>query len=118
MEITGKLIKLLPTQSGEGKKGAWTKKDFVLETFGEYPKKVAFSSWNDKADIVMNKAIGTTLKVKFAPESREYNERWYTDLRAYLITDVNGNQTTSAASQNEAKPQQEPESEGEGDLPF
>ena len=118
MEITGKLIKLLPTQSGEGARGALTKQDFVIETFGEYPKKVAFSSWNDKADIVMGKPIGTTLKVKFTPESREYNERWYTDLRAYLITDANGNQTTSAVLQNEAKPQQEPESEESEDLPF
>ena len=115
MEITGKLIKLLPENSGEGRNKPWVNQTFVLETFGEYPKKVALLAWNERVDILKDKPIGTTLKVKFAPESREYNERWYTDLRAYLITDVNGNQTTSAAALPETPP--EPESE-EDEMPF
>ena len=85
LEIEGKLTKLLPVQTGEGRNGQWTKQDFVLETFGEYPKKICFSTWNDKAKDIQAFPVGSLLKISFAAESREYNERWYTDLRAYRI---------------------------------
>ena len=48
MEIKGKIIKLLAPQTGEGKNGKWTKQEYILETSGEYPKKVCFEIWNDK----------------------------------------------------------------------
>ena len=88
IEIEGKLIKTLPEVTGEGKNGTWVKVDFVIETFGEYPKTVCFTAWGDYADTAKNTAIGTVINVKFSPESREYNERWYTELRAYSIIKV------------------------------
>jgi hypothetical protein len=43
MQITGKLIKVLPLQSGISKTGSeWKKQDFVIETEGAYPKTVCF----------------------------------------------------------------------------
>ena len=38
MEITGKLIKLLPEVSGESQRGPWVRGGFVIETDGEYPR--------------------------------------------------------------------------------
>ncbi|MDP4265989.1 MAG: DUF3127 domain-containing protein [Bacteroidota bacterium] len=88
LEIEGKVIKILPEQTGQGRNGVWVKQDFVIETEGDYPKKICFSSWGDKAEIVKKLTPGSNVKVTFSPESREYNERWYTDLRAYRIEGV------------------------------
>jgi hypothetical protein len=86
LEITGKLLTLLPETTGQGKNGTWTKRDFVIETTTEqYPKKVCISAWGDKADGLRNVNIGDEIKVQFNIESREYNERWYTDIRAWRI---------------------------------
>jgi hypothetical protein len=32
LEISGKVIQILPEQTGTGKNGLWTKQDFVIET--------------------------------------------------------------------------------------
>ena len=86
LEIVGRIIKLLPEQSGSGKNGAWKKQEFIVETVGEqFPKKVCISAWGDKADLLQNFNVGEEIKVSFNVESREYNERWYTDVRAWRI---------------------------------
>lgn len=83
MEITGKIIKSLPEQSGTSKAGnAWKKKIYVLETTDAYPKQVAFDFFGDRVDqYPLN--IGDFVKISFDIESREFNERWYTDIRAW-----------------------------------
>ena len=44
MQINGKLINLLPLQTGQGKNGnEWKKQEFILETSGQYPKKVCIT---------------------------------------------------------------------------
>lgn len=86
MEITGKLIQLLPEVSGESARGPWVKGGFVIETEGDYPRKVAFITFGEER-VAMAKSIpmGTLVQVTFNPESREFNERWYTDLRASRV---------------------------------
>lgn len=84
MQLTGKLVQLLPAQSGQGKNGTWKKQEFILETEGQYPKKVCIAVWGDKADPKALQ-IGNTLKVDFDVESREYNGRWYTDVKAWKV---------------------------------
>ena len=84
MQITGKLIQLLPPQSGQGKNGTWKKQEVIIETGGQYPKKVCIAIWGDKADEKILK-VGNTLKIDFDVESREYNGRWYTDVKAWKV---------------------------------
>ncbi len=84
MQLTAKLIQLLPLQTGTGKNGQWKKQDIIVETEGQYPKKVCISIWGDK----VNEAVlqpGATLKIDFDVESREYNGRWYTDVKAWKV---------------------------------
>jgi len=50
MEIKGKIIAILPMQTGEGKNGTWKSLDAVIETDGQYPKKVVFNLFGDKID--------------------------------------------------------------------
>jgi hypothetical protein len=49
MEITGTVVSLLPMQSGQGKNGTWKKQEFILETPGQYPKKVCLSLMGRKS---------------------------------------------------------------------
>ncbi len=102
LEFEGNLIKVLQEVTGQGKNGAWVKQDFVLETEDQYPKKACFTAWGDKSAELKNFSLGDKLRVTFSVESREYNERWYTDLRAYRI-DLAGD-TPSAAVPTAARP--------------
>ena len=92
MELIAKLVKKLPQEMGEDKNGQWIKGAFIAETEvefpkeGEFPKKACFTVWGKK----MIKALDgikedDRIKVYFSVESREYNERWYTDLKVYRI---------------------------------
>lgn len=92
MEIIGKLLQKLPLQSGIGRTGnSWQKQEFVVETIEQYPKKVCANLWGDKVDMLDTVNIGDTVKVSFSLESREFNGKWYTDVKAWKIelsTDV------------------------------
>ena len=82
MEVTGKIFKVLEAQSGTSTKGEWKKQEFIIETEGQYPKKICITNWNDKADL-NNISEGTMVKVGIDLESKEYNDRWYTTARAW-----------------------------------
>ncbi len=84
MEINGKIIELLPVKSGESANGTWRKQEYILETEGQYPKKVCFMAWGDKIDEFGIKQ-GDNLVVSVDLESREFNGRWYTDVKAWKV---------------------------------
>jgi hypothetical protein len=84
MQLTAKLIQLLPLQTGTGKNGEWKKQDIIVETGDKFPKKICVSLWGDKIDDKKLR-IGNTLKIDFDVESREYNSRWYTDVKAWKV---------------------------------
>jgi len=84
MQLTAKLVQLLPLQKGTGKNGEWKKQDIIVETDGQYPKKVCISIWGDKIS-ESQLQIGATLNISFDVESREYNGRWYTDVKAWKV---------------------------------
>ncbi len=119
LEISGKLFQLLAEQSGSGKNGTWIKRDFVIETAENFPKKICLSAWAEKATEVANLSIGTELRVSFDVNSREYNGKWYTDLKAWKIDVLSGG---SAPSQGAPSGGNEPFgvsfSEEEDSLPF
>lgn len=81
METTGVLI-ADPTCTTYNGKNKW---DFVLEIPGKYPVKIAFTAWGDKGDALTTCTAGQELTVKANVESREYNGKWYTDVKAWSI---------------------------------
>lgn len=85
LDLTGTLIKVLPEVTGAGKNGNWVKQEFVLETEDQFPKKVCMSLWGDKVAEIKKYAIGDKLTASLNLESREYNERWYTEARAWRL---------------------------------
>ena len=108
MEVTGKLIQILPLQSGEGRNGIWKKQEIILESEGTPSKKLCVGLWNDK--IISDMAEGSMLKVSFEIESREYNGKWYTNLRGWKVEEA-------ASIAGIKSPVDEPKEEKE-DFPF
>lgn len=115
MQITAKLTQLLPLQTGTGKNGPWKKQDIIVETDATYPKKICISIWGDKIDTGQLQP-GNMLKIDFDVESREFNSRWYTDVKAWKI-EVAGSSLTAGPEKNTVN--LGPENTGNGDdLPF
>jgi len=86
MEITGKIIQVLPEVGGVSKAGnEWKKQEYVLETHDQYPKKVCFQIFG--ADKIAQAAIqpGEELTVSFDIDSREYQGRWFTSINAWKV---------------------------------
>lgn len=84
MNIKAKVVQLLPLQTGMGKNGQWRKQDIIVETEGQYPKKICISIWGDKIN-EKQLIIDNQLDIDFELESREFNGKWYTDIRAWKI---------------------------------
>lgn len=123
LEITGKLISILPVETGQGKNGPWTKQPFVIETQEQYPKKVCMSAWNDNAKTIQEIKPFSTVKVSISIESREWNGRWYTDIRSWKVEVVNAGAEMDRPVNNFAAPSAtmpaEMQSESQDDdLPF
>jgi hypothetical protein len=113
MEVKGKVIQLLPMQSGMGKKGQWKKQEFIIETQAQFPKKICLSAWGDKVD-QFNLAVGDMVSVAVDLESREYNGRWYTEARAWKL-EKTGQQSAPTADD---EPFFSQETSSVDDMPF
>jgi len=119
LEITGKITHILDPQSGTSANGDWKKQEFVIETENQYPKHIKFLCFGKAVDLVENLNIDDNVTVSFNLESREYNEKWYTDAKAWRI--VNNSPATKSKSVDpltESQRQLPDESTGSDDLPF
>jgi hypothetical protein len=85
MEITGEIIECLPVKSGQSANGEWRKQEYVLQTDGQYQKKICFMAWGEKIEQFAIQQ-GETVQVSIDLESREYNGRWYTDVKAWKVS--------------------------------
>ena len=120
MELSGKIIQILPEKSGESARGPWRKQEYILETKSEYPKTVCFMAWSDKIDEFAIKE-GENLLVSIDLESREYNDRWYTDVKAWKVSraDSPSDNAHSNSYENYDVPQSEEQATLDDDeIPF
>lgn len=86
MELTGKIIAVLPERGGISKAGnEWKIQEYVLETMEQYPRKMMFNVFGADRISQFNIQLGETLTVSFDIDSREYNGRWYNDIRAWKV---------------------------------
>lgn len=84
--ITGKIVKFLPKVEGESSKGPWVKAGLVIEYGDEYPTKAAFTIFGEqRLQQCAGLKEGMEVVVNYNPQSREYNDRWYTDLQCITI---------------------------------
>jgi len=98
MEVIGKIIHVLPPQSGTSQAGnQWKKQEYVLETEDAYPKKICFDFFGDRVDQFPLK-LGDRIRLSFDIESREYNGRWYTNIRGWKSEPADAQQMQQPAA--------------------
>jgi len=118
LEIIGRLIKKLPVQSGTSARGEWKKQEFVVETQESFPKKVCMNVWGvESVSDFARYSEGDLLKISINIESREYNQRWYTDIRAWRI-EKSVSESGSVPSSTPAMDSDFSGDDGADDLPF
>jgi len=117
LEITGKVIEILEEKSGEGKNGTWRKQEFILEIPGQYPKPVCVLQWGDNIDKFAVKE-GETVTAHIDVQSREFNGKWYTDVKAWRLERPQGGDSAGPAPASD-EPWPEPSgSDDDDELPF
>lgn len=87
LELEGRIARKMNVQSGTTARGAWSKQEFIFEyQEGSYPSQVCMHVWGDEKVRELDKyQVGDKVKVSFNLGSREYNGRWYTDVRVWRI---------------------------------
>ena len=126
MEATLTFIRLTNYQEGTSAKGPWKKQEAVFETRDQYPKTIAVSAFNAMADTLAACTPQQCYDVRFDIESREWNGKWYTDVRTFGIV---AHATVQAAQPPRSAPRpvqqapqmpldQQPGVEETDDLPF
>jgi len=87
MEIAGKIIAVLEARSGVSKTSGneWKTQEYVLETQEQFPRRMCFNVFGSDKISQFNIQVGEELTVSFDINAREYNGRWYNDIRAWKV---------------------------------
>lgn len=112
MEQTGILVRKWNERTGMSQRtgNTWRKAEFLLEVPGQYPSHISFTVADGQSGRIAHfeKHIGKTVTVSFDIEAREYNGRWYNDLRAWgcleYLAGKTAQQPQAEASQQEKAP--------------
>jgi len=96
MELTGKITNILPIQSGVGRNGnEWKKQEIIIQTEEQYPKSICITLWGNT--ISNNIKQDDKIKASVDIESREFNGKWYTTVKAWKI------ESLSVSNENEVE---------------
>ena len=123
MELTGKIIAVMPAKSGVSTKtgNSWMTQEYVIEVPGQYPKRCAFSVFGEERIKQFNIQSGEEITIQFDIEAREFNGRWYNDVRVYNVLRSQNQELASKIASQVANPFPKlidaPDSDGD-DLPF
>jgi len=86
MEIQGVLKQILKTESGTSKSGKdWQKQTIIIETADAYPKQIAVEVSEKALSRLQDYSEGMTITCSINIESREYNGKWFTSVKAWKI---------------------------------
>lgn len=85
MDFEGTVYKIMPVTKGTSARGEWQRQDVVFEmNEGSFARKICVTFFNKPDDVARLKE-GAAYTVSVNIESREYNGRWYTDIRAWRL---------------------------------
>ena len=98
MDVKGKIIAVQQLMTGEGRNGMWKKQEYVIEydQNSQYPRRMMFNLWGEKID-QHHIREGQLIKVSFDIDCREYNGRWYNDIRAWKVEADDGSMPADSA---------------------
>lgn len=85
-KIKGTLSKKGELRTGTTSRGEWKRQQFIVEVqSGEYTDPVALDAWGDAIDQLQDIAVGNSVEVTFTIRSRQWQDRWFTDINAVTI---------------------------------
>lgn len=99
MEITGKVVRLGTLTEGTSARGPWRKQELIIETEEQYPRTVCLICWTNQIDEIQKFAPGQSIKAQIEISSREFNGKWYTDVRVWRFDPVGATAAPSPAPQ-------------------
>jgi len=105
MEIIGKVVRLGNLVEGTSARGPWRKQELIIETEEQYPRTVCLICWTNQIDEIQKFAPGQSIKAQIDLSSREFNGKWYTDVRVWRFDPVGATTAPAAAP---AQPAQQP----------
>ena len=111
MELTGTIIAIMPAKSGVSARtgNPWMTQEYVIEVPGQYPKKCVFSIFGEDRIKQFNLQPGEqNVTVQFDIDAREYNGRYYNDIRCYNVLRA-GQQAAAPSAAPAPAPQQQPD---------
>ena len=120
LELEGRIVRKLNVQTGTSARGAWSKQEFILEyQEGNFPTQVCMNVWGeDKVRELDKFQVGDKVKVSFNLSSREYNGRWYSDIRAWRVEPVGMENIPTSAPEPTPMPAPVSMPISDDDLPF
>ena len=88
MEIIGKVVRLGNLTEGTSARGPWRKQDLIIETEEQYPRTVCLTCWTNQIEEIQKFAPGQSIKAQIEISSREFNGKWYTDVRVWRFDPI------------------------------
>ena len=88
MDVTGRIIAVLPERSGVSQRSGteWKAGSYVLETQEQYPKKICFDVFGADRIQQFNIQVGEMMTVSFDIDAHEYQGRWFNSIRAFRVS--------------------------------
>lgn len=108
MELQGKVIAALPERSGVSQRGEWKSQEFVIETHDSYPRKLVFTVFGADRLQRFNIQVGQEVLVAFDIDAHEWNGRWFNDIRAFDVRQVDPSQYSAPQAAPYSAPQAAP----------
>lgn len=120
LSVKGRVSQILKAETGVSKVGKeWNKREFVIDTEEQFPRKVCFTLFGEKTSLINNLSVGETVEVSFNIESREYNGKWFHNINAWKIDKPTAGNIPDGPPEYSFKDiPPEPDEDTAGDLPF
>lgn len=118
MEITGKVIKVLPEQRFNGKNGEVVKNFFILETKEQYPQKIKFDVFGEDKWKAMGVTVEQDVSVQFDIKGAEWQGKYFVNLQAWKVTAIGGGAQQQKNQPSPKQNQESPQNEDDSNLPF
>lgn len=84
MILEGTIKQLLGMKEGVSASGnEWKLAEYLMETDGQYPKNVKFDIFGSDKISELSIIVGEHVRLGAEVESRQYNNKWYTNVRVY-----------------------------------
>jgi len=109
LNVTGRVLQILPLQQGTSKAGKpWKSLVFVLETGGQYPKKVPIKLFGESVD-KFPLQIGQEVTASLDLDGREWEGKWFPEIKAWNIVYAGAQQAAPAPQPTYQPPQPQPD---------